>query len=154
MGYYDGWDRNVDIVLARQDAWYNVEKLFQVIRTMRRSNLTFKDDRQSAFEILNTLPCNFPATKTTRFPIDQVFIRESDGEWVGKFSHLRTLLQDRRFDCNDEYIQDLVLKSAYAALDGFMQKLREKTLIYDMNSFEKSLKITWNPDTKVKSEPK
>ena len=113
-----------------------------------------KGDRQSAFEILNTLPCNFPATKTKRFPIDQVFIRESDGEWVGKFSHLRTLLQDRRFDCNDEYIQDLVLKSAYAALDGFMQKLREKTLIYDMNSFEKSLKITWNPDTKVKSEPK
>ena len=153
MGYYDGWDGNVDIALARQDAWYNVEKLFQVIRTMRRSNLTFKDDRQSAFEILNTLPCNFPATKTTRFPIDQVFIRESDGEWVGKFSQLRTLLQDWRLGVTDDR-QDLVLKSVYAALDAFMQKLREKTLIYDMNSFEKSLKITWNPDTKVKSEPK
>ena len=153
MGYYDGWDGNVDIVLARQDAWYNVEKLFQVIRTMRRSNLTLKDDRQSAFEILNTLPCNFPATKKTRFPIDQVFIRESDGEWVGKFSQLRTLLQDRRFDpsCGR---QGEVLKDVHAALDEFMQKLREKTLIYDMNSFEKSLKITWNPDTKVKSEPK
>ena len=136
-----GHYRNFSVILAKEDAWYRVDRLFSAVMTIRKMDLSCPSDQKDTWSLINNMNSGFPATETTRFPENEFYIRESEGSWATIFVQLWSGLNqlDKKYDKE----ADAEAKVVQRLVDMILTNLCDKYLVIDRADFERKNKLTW-----------
>jgi len=146
-GHYRNWQGNFSVILAKEDLWYRVDRVFSAVMTIRKFDLSCASDRKSTRSLIDTMTSGFPASETARFPENKFYICESSSTWASKFTKLRSSLNElgkiamvREVYAKDlEFLQDL--------LEDFLAVLKIRNSVIGRAQFEKMNEVTWEePD--------
>lgn len=147
---YTPWDARV--VAASLGAWYDVADLSEAIHALQHSNYQVQAQRDQALSRLGNLRVAAPFAQDIRFPSGRLFVHEGTGDWVSKFTRLRSVLSVKDLVKDDKVRGDSNPRatdlsdgtvSFYRTLGDFAGQIARLDGVHDRTRFEREYGLVW-----------
>nr|QWC36508.1 coat protein [Bemisia tabaci bromo-like virus 1] len=128
--------------------WIKTRTLIKMIDAFERQNLGTRASKTLCLDLLNELSFFRPFSQNSRFPETSTYICLEESLWSGQLSNLRTLLsyKERPNDTNPSSSRERADQhvAIYRTLNAMRINAHASLGVYNRQTFEESLDLTWN----------